>query len=530
MPAHTLVVALDACDVAEARKLAATGRMPVLRALLESSASVETIAPPVGTYVSSLWPTLWTAQRPERHGYVCWMTLDSEWRYRETSPREARAEPFWIALSETGRRLALVDVPHTSAYEGLNGIMLSEWASHDRHFGMTAWPRELADEVVAEFGMHPIAGVDHDRPRQFAPCDWAHGGPWGTRDPDQARAVRDGLLQGLARKRDASVRLLDREHWDLFFVVIGETHCVGHQFWFLHDDHHDRYDAALAAELGDPVADVYQQADATLGRLVTAAGGDANVLVLFSHGMGVHYGGTHLLDEVLLGLAEHRRNGYGGRAGVVAGKRAWERLPVAARRRLHPVVARSVRSRGGRSLPSVAAEPLDERPFASFPNNDVIAAVRLNVIGREPRGVVPRDEYERVRSQLADDLLDLVNVESGEPAVDEIIRVESAFPARAPGEMADLYVRWNYRAQVNAVYSPKIGLLRVPYQHVRSGDHLPAGLLLAHGPAVAEGMHTGPRGVEDIAPTIAALLDTELSGVDGKPIEAILRAPAGAIR
>ena len=309
--------------------------------------------------------------------------------------------------------------------------------------------------------------------------------------------------------------------------MVGETHCVGHQFWFLHDAAHDRHDPLLAAQLGDPVATIYPRADEMLARHIDAAGPDANVFVCLSHGMGVHYGGTHLLDPVLRRLDDHWRHGYRGRAPITITKRAWDRVPLDWRRRTHGVVAAAVRRRLRRVPPSTAfgSISLADQPFLLVPNNDPVGAVRLNVIGREHAGVVPAADYEAVRAQLTADLLDLTNIASGEPAVDRVVTAESAFPGRDPAWLADLYVVWNYRSQIEVVYSPKVGAVEVPYNAVRTGDHRPEGLLLAAGPRVAPFVSDGRVGVEHIAPTVAKVLDVDLADVDGVPIEALLRAP-----
>src|SRR6185436_19531560 len=51
--------------------------------------------------------------------------------------------------------------------------------------------------------------------------------------------------------------------------------------------------------IGDPLRDVYIALDAAVGRLLEAAGPDTTAVVLCSHGMGPHYDGTHLLEEIL---------------------------------------------------------------------------------------------------------------------------------------------------------------------------------------------------------------------------------------
>ena len=137
--ARAMVLSLDAADPGLVRRLAAAGEMPAMAALLERAAMIETLAPP-GVYVSANWPTLFTATSPtatatcagtrSRRAPTSGATRTSSW---------IREPPLWRALSEAGRRVAVFDVPHTTV-EPVNGVMVGEWACHDRHWGTASWP------------------------------------------------------------------------------------------------------------------------------------------------------------------------------------------------------------------------------------------------------------------------------------------------------------------------------------------------------------------------------------------------------
>src|SRR5215210_3096978 len=110
-----MVLALDAADPGLVRKLAAAGEMPAMARLLESAAQVETEAPP-GVFVSANWPTIFTASSPDRHGYLCWDEIrGGTYEHRQTSPADIKGMPIWERLSEAGKRVAVLDVPHSLA-------------------------------------------------------------------------------------------------------------------------------------------------------------------------------------------------------------------------------------------------------------------------------------------------------------------------------------------------------------------------------------------------------------------------------
>src|SRR4051812_29929432 len=170
--ARVMVLALDAADPGLVRELARAGEMPAMAGFLGRAAEVSTRAP-VGVFVSANWPTIFTATSPDRHRYLCWNEyMGGTYDYRETSPTMVRGTPFWETLSEAGKRVAVLDVPH-AVVRPVNGMMLNEWGCHDRHLGTASWPAELAGELTERHGPH-IGSAEPPGRDQFAPCDYAH--------------------------------------------------------------------------------------------------------------------------------------------------------------------------------------------------------------------------------------------------------------------------------------------------------------------------------------------------------------------
>jgi predicted AlkP superfamily phosphohydrolase/phosphomutase len=326
---------------------------------------------------------------------------------------------------------------------------------------------------------------------------------------------------------------LSRDRWDVFAVAFGDSHCAGHQFWFLHDPAHPKHDPHLAAEIGDPLRDVYAAIDAGIGRILEAAGPGTRVIVLASHGMGPHYDGTFLLDEVLRRLEAGPRAGASsgglreprGEARAGAGDRTprervspverlrsvWHRMPPAVRARFMPLADGFYDAWQARQRAS--------QRFFVVPTNDNCAGIRVSLLGREPRGRVrPGVEYEDLCRSLAADLAEIVNVETGRPLVREVLRSAEAFPGEHSAALPDLLVRWNREAPVRTVRSPKIGTIEREYRGIRSGDHRNPGMFFARGPGIAPGRRDEPVDVVDFAPTLAALLGVEMPGVDGRAI------------
>jgi predicted AlkP superfamily phosphohydrolase/phosphomutase len=408
---------------------------------------------------------------------------------------DVKREPFWNALGRAGRRLCLFDVPKAPLCRGLNGIQIVDWGTHDADVPACSWPEGLIDDIHARHAPSP-----------FRRCDWVMRGPTPERD------LRRQLLARVEHKTAIAEELLAREPWDLFMTAFGDSHCVGHQCWHVHDPAHPRHDPSLRAEIGDPVRDVYQALDAGLGRLLAHAGPETTVIVLLSHGMNAHYDATYLLDDVLRRLTD--RPASWRRAALDRARRAWQTLPLSFTERFKTIAQRVDRS------PDVADR--STRPCFAVPTNANCAGIRLNLVGREPNGMLaPGAEAEAFCERLIGELHELVEAESGRPLVKEVLRSAELFPGEHAAELPDLLVRWNREGPIAGARSARIGaIVREDRSTRRTGDHRSEGLFFVAGPGVAPGPTRAPVRAEDFAPTIAALLGVDLADVDGRPLMA----------
>jgi predicted AlkP superfamily phosphohydrolase/phosphomutase len=492
-----LFIGIDSADGDLIRTWAAAGILPTFRSLFERATCGTTTNPP-GLFVGSIWASFSTGVSPGRHGRFWFRQLRSgTYQIFRHRPHEIRAPLFWDTLSRAGRRVAIIDVPETHRADGLNGIQLVDWGTHAPDLpGFCTWPPSLAKDVTARFGRDPVGLCDRR---------------WGS--AEALTTLREDLLTRVQRKAELSSHFLAQENWDFFLTTFTESHCVGHQFWHLHDPTHPRHDVALARTLGDPLKDVYVAIDAAVGRLVAQAGADARVFVLCSHGMGPCYGGNFLLDDVLRRLEGAPPAMNKGR-WFDALLWCWQHIPRVLRTMAGPVRDAAVRRI------NVAPIAVDgSRRCFQVPNNDGYGAIRVNLVGREPHGRIGAGaEYEDFCSALTNDLLSLVNVDTGRPVVQRVLRVADVHRGASLHELPDLLVEWSREAPIVAVSSSKTGRLDGRDPQHRSGDHRSEGLFFASGASIGAGPLGRAVGVIDFAPTIGTLLGVSLNDVEGTPI------------
>jgi predicted AlkP superfamily phosphohydrolase/phosphomutase len=301
--------------------------------------------------------------------------------------------------------------------------------------------------------------------------------------------------------------ILGRGPWDCFFGVYHECHCVGHQCWHFHDPSHPRHDKAMVDTLGDVVQQVYELIDEGIGQLLDRAGPDANVVLLCSHGMAADYTGSLMLDDILLRL-EGIQNTDGGKGVVRAVHKTWLNLPKPVqeivkplRTTIWPLIRRKV------------LEPdRSKRKCFEIRNNDATGGIRLNLVGREPNGLLkPGAEADAFCEQLIQDLLALVVPETGKRAVARVIRTDQMYAGPRTNDLPDLLVDWNREGPIMSVSSPKIGVIQNKDLPSRTGDHRPTGMFWAVGPEFPSSRLNEPTSVYSFSPTILSLF-----GIDQK--------------
>jgi predicted AlkP superfamily phosphohydrolase/phosphomutase len=249
---------------------------------------------------------------PAEHGRYCFdQIITGSYSNVRFIPRNVKKEPFWNVLSRAGYRVAVIDVPKTFPSENINGIHVVDWTGHDPEGDFCTWPPVLASQIASRFGRDPLIGT----------CDALQ-----QRGMPEFTCLRDALLTRVRMKLDLVQYFLDQSNWDFFLAVFSESHCVGHQCWHLHDATHPRHDPEVTAALGDPIEQVYIAIDAAVGQLLKRIGEDTTVFVVASHGMGPHYDGTFLLEEVLRRLESARSRKIMKRTGNIL-RRCWEHTP-----------------------------------------------------------------------------------------------------------------------------------------------------------------------------------------------------------
>lgn len=515
MSAKLIVLGIDAGSPALLERWVDEGRLPAIGALIDRGLS-GTVAGVEGLFIGSTWPTFYTGLLPGRHGVYRIEQIESgtyDFFRPFDRPDGIGGSPFWQLASGAGRRVAVLDVPLSGIDPELNGIQTVEWGGHDAVYGFRTSPPELAEQIRSEVGEYPLPSDCNANRRTAA----------------EFEAFVSGLETAVAQRADLTLRVLERESWDLLVQVFTEAHCAGHQCWHIHDPTHPAHDPELRAELGDPLERVYRAIDAAVGTILAQAGG-ATVLLFSAHGMSHFRGANFLLPEILRQLGvTHARQDSRSLAADLRGAIS-RLLPDAIRHRIRALRQRK-RVKGDRQS-SIRADVTRSLCFP-IPNGFPVSGIRLNIAGREPNGMLqPGIEVDEFCSNLARHLLAIVDERTGSPLVERVVRTRELYDGPRADALPDLLVHWNGTptgtlahgdgrdASVRAS-SPGIGTVEATNRWVRTGEHVPEGFFVLAGPGMPQGRRAAPVPLADLHPTLCRLMELPDPDVDGTVIPEI---------
>ncbi|MFB2973583.1 alkaline phosphatase family protein [Aerosakkonema sp. BLCC-F183] len=546
MKNRVIAIGLDSAEPTLLEEWMAQGHLKNLRKLIEQ-----------GTYGrlknmdyykgESAWTNFLTGCLPFKTGY--WSKFEfnpktyqtktlgahGAYDYREISPFYALGDKY---------RVAVFDVPQTTISDRVNGLQALAWGAHAPMIDRGSQPEGLLEELIGKYGDHPADTFHHnDR------SDWYN--------PASVAKLKREMELGLQRRTAITKDLLNREPWNLFLTVIGETHTFQHYFWHLGQKDHPLY-KYTATPGKDPLLEYFESVDESLGEILAEAPEDAHIMVFSAHGQGTN--SADLLSMVVLpeflyrfsfpgkSLLKSQEMGMTPPAPLTPKniKESWYKQLHAFKNDPDPV-ARFLRfvepALPGRFKPYLSKLYQKLAKLTGSPQTELFSwhpskwyqpywpqmkafyipgfsdgYIRLNVQGRESQGVVSASEYKAVCDELIEQLHQLKDARNGKPVVKGVVRTrENPYDDNPKLPNADLVVMWEDWA-VDVVDSPKFGRIG-PIPFNRTGAHRARGFVTVKGPGIAAGSTLKEGHAVDLAPTILELLDAPIPEyMDGKPL------------
>jgi predicted AlkP superfamily phosphohydrolase/phosphomutase len=473
---RVLVVGWDGADWDVLDPLLEAGELPALRALIERGRrGLSRSCLPSHSWAA--WPTFLTGRDPGGHGVFDILEYrPGATRRLPVSSRSILAPTWPERLSAAGLTTLLVNVP------------------------LTYPPPEIRGVAIAGGVVPP--GSTYSYPADVGPrLDWPiNGGSWTTFRHRPLDLVAD--LEGLIRRRAAALRtLLDEQPWDVACAVFVEPDRLQHCLLEYVHPGHPAYPEASTSPVAERVRDVYRLLDEELATLVDRTDEDDLVILMSDHG---HQPCTRTLsmNKVLERLDLLRF----GRGSALVNLLAWGRVRSLAR-----VVYDRFGLHGKVAVPTAPIEWSSTVAYTSVVSTG--EGVSVNLAGREPHGIVKRSDYERVREDVAQALLEFADPATGKRPIGRVLRKEEVLTGPYLDRAPDLLL------QPAPLYSLTHARKLVEEADWLSGDHRPEGVYALAGPGIPQ--DSGPEiSLADFAGQIA-----EAVGLEPDPEWS--RAPAG---
>jgi len=464
MTGRTVLIGLDGATFTILDPLMQRGVLPFLQRFAASGvrATLHSVIPPL---TPPAWTSLVTGRSPGLHGVFDFFLRDSadSQHIRFATSQDVDAETIWSVADRHGLRTTVLNFPLMFPPPQISGYVVPGWMPW-RQLRLGCHPPNLYDRLKAlsGFNARELAmdmeleekAIEGCQPDEYV--EWIEF--YTRREQQWLRVLRALMLE---------------EPCQLTAVLFDGMDKLQHLCWrFLEPARPDESMSPKARTIRQLVLEYYRQLDRALCEIVSLAGPDATVVLASDHGFGPQ-NTTFFINTWL------QQHGY----------LAWAdgQAPLAS----------DTKSVGIGQL-ARHIHLLDwERTTAYVPTPSG-NGIHIVVAGQgSEHGVAPA-EYERFRSQLAQELRDFTAPASGERVVSEIWFREDAFAGPSMELAPDLTVLLADGGQVSILASDEPFKLR---PEVR-GAHRLEGVFIADGPALRTGEQLAPLSILDMAPLL----------------------------
>jgi len=477
------------------------GVTPTLASFFDRAATGP-LASQLPPWTPSAWPSIYTGVNPGKHGVFGFLRFDG-YDWDVVTADDVREMALWDLLGECGLTSAVVNVPVTHPPQPFPGALVPGYVGPEDPECHPPGLLEDLQSAVPGYTVYPTQTGDRDRDvRSYCDC--------------------------VASRADAMTYLVDRIDPEFGFVQFQVCDTVFHQYpgdW-------------------DAVETVYAAVDDAVGDLLETCDPDS-VLIVSDHGIGEYQGTEFRVNEYLAD------QGYVHSTAEGSGMPSWSSLRRTDRGDDHEGLESAALDTAQRvaaaaanvgltadrvygfldrfGAAELAAEGLpDELVRAgtrrvdfgnsiAYMRDRIELGVRLNLVGREPQGLVPPSEYESVRSEVRE-ALQRARTPDGERVFDSVRRRESVYQGPYVEEAPDLItVPASFDHLLVASlrgdrFSPVDG----------TWNHKPSGVIAARGPDVDERSTVSNAELLDVAPTVCGTLDVAPSNrMDGGPVAGV---------
>jgi predicted AlkP superfamily phosphohydrolase/phosphomutase len=465
-----------------------------------------------------LSPTAWTSfstgTNAGKHGiYDFSKRMKGSYDYYPTTSLDNNRPSLWDIIGSFGGRSIVVNVPLTYPARPISGVMISGFPT-PAGVEDFIYPKDLLPTLESFLGRK----VDVRRPLVL-------------HRKGHEREITEKLIDITRHQTELTKCLMQNLNWNLTVSVFDATDLIGHYFWAHLDRNHPKHDRRLAEPVRDMVEEIHIELDKAIGQLIELAGKDSVVFVISDHGFGPVYYGVYINNWLLEKKYMRFKKDFIVRAKYWAYRRGlntYNLLQLSNKLRLVKSIesAYSKHSKALRllKLTTLSMDDIDWTQTKVYSAGN-LGQLYLNLKGREPNGVVPKEEADDLVDQLMTDLSKLADPKTGQRIFDNIYKSRDIFSGST--DSPDI-VFFDNEMRYSAHRMFELGSNKLVTPHpIYSGNHKMEGVFFAAGSgikSIAETKSVEPQ-LMDLAPTILHCLGSYVpNGMDGRVLEEIFES------
>jgi len=498
------VLGIDGFDWKLLRSYIKQGHLPTFKKLLNEGAGgrLTSTIPPI---TACAWTSLVTGKNPGKHGI-----FDFFHRQKDTynmipiNSSNWCEKSIWEIMSEENKKVVVINVPMTYPPQKVRGIMITGKLTPSEKSVFT-YPSSFSSELRREgYRIEPEEVYSKNNENDF---------------------LMD-VYRTLEKQTEVTLKFLKNYEWDFFMVNFDYVDEIQHFFWHYTDSRKHSSNSQKVRKCEKAILQIHQKMDEVLKEFLENLDEKTTVIVVSDHGFGPHYGLIHLNNWLIdLGLLKFKEN-LSSKIKFWLFKHGFSPQDIynmLSKLRFHNLKSRT--GRDGRER----ARFLLRKMFLSFSNVDwsrskaysfgISGAIFVNLRGREPEGVVEREEYEMIRNYLIEESKKLRNPKTGESLIKCVIKKESVYSGPCVDFAPDLLVvpTETYSAFGEFEFFSN----SLVSSSLMTGFHRMKGVFIMRGDGVRRGMILNNINIMDVVPTILKAMKLPIpSDLDGKvPIE-----------
>lgn len=377
--------------------------------------------------------------------------------YWITNSNTIKEPKIWDIIKKKRLKSIILGIPPTYPVKPLNGHLVAGFIAPDILSNFT-YPPELKEEISENIGEYII-------------------------DIKFRTNAKEKLLKKIYHMTEIQFKtiryLMQNKEWDfIHFVIIGLDR-FHHGFWKFYDEFHHKYKPGNMFETS--IKNYYEYLDKEIGEILKLIDENTIVMIVSDHGVKAM-------------------------KGCICVNMVLEKLKLLKFKK--------------KPQPGTILEDteVDWENTIAWGWGGYCAKIFLNVKGREKNGIVKKDDYDKVRNQVAQEIMEIKDIMNNSMNT-KIYKPEDLYPT-VRGDAPDLMVYFddlNWRAAGTVGYDS----MYLDENDTGPDDavHDYSGVFIIYDPKKKIGIRLGTQNILDIAPTVLNILGVKIpKDMEGKII------------